>query len=258
MNIKIIVATHKKYRMPEESMYLPIHAGHIGKNDLGYIGDDTGDNISDRNWYYSELSAIYWAWKNLDADVIGVTHYRRHFTTRNWLSYHIKGKWNSIITQEQLEKILNNNDIVVAKRRNYLIETNESHYNNGHDNKEIPLMRNIIKERCPDYLSAYDAMWKRNWAHMFNMFIMKKDKFDQFCSWWFDIMFEYEKRIDMTGYEEKERRAFMDERMMDVWLIKNDYPYKELNVMYMEKQNWVKKIKNFLLRKFFVHHNIWD
>lgn len=46
MNIKILVATHKKYWMPEDSVYMPIHVGREGKEDLGYIGDNTGDNIS--------------------------------------------------------------------------------------------------------------------------------------------------------------------------------------------------------------------
>ena len=258
MNIKILVATHKKYRMPTDDIYLPIHAGKLGKEDIGYIGDDTGDNISDRNWYYSEVSAIYWAWKNLDADVIGVSHYRRHYTLSNKIEQFTKGKWNCILTGEQAQKLLENNDIVVAKKRWYLVETNKSHYSNGHNPKELDLMRQIINERCPEYVSAFDEMNNRRWAHMFNMFIMKRDKFNEFCEWWYDILFEFEKRHDMAGYQEKEKRAFIDERMMDVWLIKTGYSYKEIPVMYMEKQNRFKKIYFVFARKFFIHHNVWE
>lgn len=46
MDIKFLVATHKKYWMPKDEVYLPIHVGKAGKHDLGYIGDNTGDNIS--------------------------------------------------------------------------------------------------------------------------------------------------------------------------------------------------------------------
>ena len=46
MNIKIIVATHKKYKMPDDKIYMPLHVGREGKSDLGYQGDNTGDNIS--------------------------------------------------------------------------------------------------------------------------------------------------------------------------------------------------------------------
>ena len=77
--IKIIVATHKKYDMPKDSCYLPIHVGKEEKKDIGYIGDNTGENISKKNPYYCELTGMYWAWKNLNSDYVGLVHYRRHF-----------------------------------------------------------------------------------------------------------------------------------------------------------------------------------
>ena len=90
MNIKIIVATHKKYWMPSDGIYLPVHVGAEGKFDdkgepldLGYTKDNTGDNISDKNKQFCELTGLYWAWKNLgEADYIGLAHYRRHFTVK--------------------------------------------------------------------------------------------------------------------------------------------------------------------------------
>lgn len=52
-NIKILVATHKKYKMPADtSVYLPIHVGCEGKKNLGFQGDNSGENISDLNPYY--------------------------------------------------------------------------------------------------------------------------------------------------------------------------------------------------------------
>ena len=79
MNIKILVATHKKYDMPTERIYLPIHVGKAGKESLGYQGDDIGDNISWKNTSYCELTGVYWGWKNLQCDYIGLCHYRRYF-----------------------------------------------------------------------------------------------------------------------------------------------------------------------------------
>ena len=84
--VKIIVATHKKYEMPQDAMYLPLHVGAEGKTDqngnpldLGYQKDNTGENISNKNAAYCELTGLYWAWKNLDTDYTGLAHYRRHF-----------------------------------------------------------------------------------------------------------------------------------------------------------------------------------
>ena len=65
LDIKILIATHKKYWMPNNPCYLPLHVGRKGKQDLGYTGDDTGDNISSKNANFCELTGIYWAWKNL-------------------------------------------------------------------------------------------------------------------------------------------------------------------------------------------------
>ena len=59
MNIKVLVATHKQYWMPEDLVYMPIHVGRAGKFDIGYIGDHTGDNISDKNANYCELTGLY-------------------------------------------------------------------------------------------------------------------------------------------------------------------------------------------------------
>lgn len=76
---KIIVATHKAYRMPTDKMYIPIQVGAIGKDSIGYQRDDTGDNISILNPFFCELTGLYWAWRNIDADYIGLVHYRRLF-----------------------------------------------------------------------------------------------------------------------------------------------------------------------------------
>ncbi len=85
--VKIIIATHKKYKMPTDNMYLPLHVGAEGKKDkdgielnLGYIKDNTGENISELNSSFCELTGLYWAWKNLNSDYIGLAHYRRHFS----------------------------------------------------------------------------------------------------------------------------------------------------------------------------------
>lgn len=70
MDIKVIVATHKQYRMPSDNCYMPLHVGKQGKVDLGYLGDDSGDSISEKNGHYCELTGLYWAWKNLKSDYL--------------------------------------------------------------------------------------------------------------------------------------------------------------------------------------------
>ena len=84
------------------------------------------------------------------------------------------------------------------------------------------------------------------------MFIMKKDKFNGYCEWLFDILFELEKRLDISQYNQNDSRVFgfVSERLIDVWLETNSVKYKEIPCMFMEKQNWLVKGFNFLKRKF--------
>lgn len=246
-DIALIVATHKKYWMPEDDMYIPIHVGKEGKDDLGYIGDNTGDNISNKNANYCELTGLYWAWKNLDANYIGLVHYRRHFTDKK-----SKGSKNDkVLTKEQLNKILKKTDVILPTPRNYYIETNYSQYVHAHHAEDLDCTRDIIKEKYPEYIVAYEASMKKTYGHRFNMFIMKKDKFNSYCEWLFDILFELEKRLDISSYNKNDARVFgfVSERLLDVWVNTNRIKYIDQPYIFMEKQNWFIKGLNFIKRK---------
>lgn len=249
MNIKFLVATHKKYWMPKDEIYLPIQVGKEGKKDLGYIGDNTGDNISIKNSNYCELTAIYWAWKNLEADYIGLVHYRRYFTKHNFRNCEMKKR--DILSKKDFENIFKDVDIIVPDKRRYYIETNRSHYNHAHYKKDLNETENIIKEIYPEYSIAFNKVMNRTWAHMFNMFVMRKDYFGEYCEWLFTILFELERRIDISNYTVMEARVFgfISELLLDVWLETKQIKYKEVNVSFMEKQNWLKKGTLFLKRK---------
>ena len=79
-NIKILVSCHKPVCTPDSDLYLPVHVGSLGKETIpGCQRDDCGENISDRNFTFCEMSGQYWAWKNLEADYVGQCHYRRFF-----------------------------------------------------------------------------------------------------------------------------------------------------------------------------------
>lgn len=237
--------------MPSDKMYLPIQVGKEGKSELGYIGDNTGENISSKNPYYCELTGIYWAWKNLEADYIGLAHYRRHFTVHKQGNSE-EAKRASVLTQEELEKILLQYDVVVPNKRKYYIESNYSHYIHAHHKEGLDKVCEIIEARYPEYQTSCKRVMNRNWAHMFNMFVMKKFLFQQYCTWMFDILEEVERTVDISNYSASEARiyGYLSELMLDIWLEKNQIKYKELSVMFMEKQNWLIKGANFVKRKF--------
>lgn len=249
MNIKLIVAAHKSYRMPEDPMYLPVHVGRAGKDlDLGYQGDNEGTHISEKNASFCELTGLYWAWKNLDADYLGLCHYRRHFRGKPG-----GDKWDCILTASQAEELLKDADVLLPKRRNYYIETSYSQYIHAHPAEGLDLAFALAAAQGKAYEQAVETAKRRTWVHIYNMFIMKREILDDYCQWLFGILFQVEARLDTSGYSAYDKRVFgfLGERLLDVYLEANGIPYREVPVMFMEKQNWLKKGGAFLRRKFF-------
>ena len=235
MDIKIIVATHREYEMPEDKVYLPVFVGSaISDSPLPYQRDDEGINISAKNATYCELTGLYWAYKNLDADYIGLCHYRRLFKYKD-----------HILTYDDLDRILSSAAIVLSKKRHYYIETVYSQFIHAHDKESIDLAGKAIKENYPSYTEAFTAVMNRRSLHLYNMFIMKKEIFDDYCCFLFNILEYVEK--NMKVYDRL--LGYLGERLLDVFVTANKLDYVELKVMNKEKIDWPKKIYDFIMRK---------
>ena len=249
MNIKILVASHKETEMPKDGVYLPVHVGKAlnPDKDLGYQADDEGENISLKNPYYCELTAIYWAWKNLKADYIGLVHYRRHFCSKRK-----KTDWDSILTSEEAQNLCCKYDLILPKKRKLYIETVYSHYDHTFDGKQFDEARKIIASNTPEYLPAFDKVMNGRSLHLFNMFIMKRELFHLYCEWMFPILEKLEKCYDLKSMEPFQARLIgrVSERLLDVWVIKNNLSYKEIDYIYFGKKNFHKKVLGFIMAKF--------
>lgn len=255
--IRIIVAAHKPYQMPEDPMYLPLQVGAKGRESIGYQRDDEGENISELNPYFCELTGLYWAWKNLNADYLGLVHYRRHF------SFYPKPSdlWESVLTKKEIEPYLLKTKIFVPAKRKYYIETLYSHYAHTHFAVQLDTAREIIRQKYPNDLPACDKIFRRCWGYMFNMMIAEQELFSEYCTWLFDILFELRKKL---SEEEKKLDAYqarfygrISEILLNVWLesklqtgrIQKE-EIQEIPFIYMEKVNWKKKGTAFLKAKF--------
>ena len=265
--VKIIVAAHKAFRMPQDEMYLPLHVGAEGKKDqngqpldIGFVRDNTGDNISLKNPGYCELTGLYWAWKNLDADYIGLAHYRRHFSL-----HRKRDPFDGVLKYSELEPLLRNKRVIIPTKRRYYIESLYNHYKHTHYISQLDETRRIIEEKYPDYLPSFDRVVRRTWGHMFNMMIMERGLVDDYCRWLFDILFELEKRVkagmvEMPALSSFQARFYgrISEIIFNVWL---DYQLRtgrisrkdmyEIPCRFMEKVDWFKKIRGFLKAKYF-------
>lgn len=260
--IRIVIATHKKYRMPNDPMYLPLHVGAEGKTDqngkpldFGYQKDNIGDNISRLNPSFCELTGLYWAWKNLDADYIGLVHYRRYFGKQK-----SDDPFEDVLTQDEIAPMLGTVRVFVPKKRRYVIESLYSHYAHTHYAEQLDETRKILQEKYPEYLTDYDKVVHRTSGYMFNMMIMDRNDLDAYCNWLFDILFTLEGRIHMPDLSAYQGRFYgrISELIFNVWLAHqircgtlNPKEVKELPYMNMEKINWLVKGKAFLAAKFF-------
>lgn len=251
-NIKIIVATHKKYKMPSDDIYVPIHVGREQSKELGYIGDNTGENISNKNSFYCELTGLYWGWKNLECEYLGLVHYRRHLTNSNLLCRNKENKYDDIIGSKQIEKLLKEVDVILPSKRKYYIETIYSHYIHTLEGETLDETKVIIDEFYPEYSKSFEDVMNRRSAHMFNMFIMKKTILNDYCEWLFSILDKLEKRIDPSQYDSFHARYLgrISELLLDVWLDKNKIKYKEVPILEIENTNNMKRIVTFLKAKF--------
>lgn len=251
----ITIATHKHYNFPKDPGYMPIHVGKaISSLNLGILGDDTGDNISRLNPYFCELTAIYWMWKNVAADFYGLAHYRRYFCpVRNDSAIRINKK--PVASSQGLIHLLNSADIILAKKRNYWVETIQSHYGNAHYPEDLAALRDEISRRYPEYLAAFDKVHKGRTLSLYNMFVMRADHFSSYCTWLFPLLFSLTNKIDYINYGPYQRRVFgfLAERLLNVWVERNIHQerVRYLKVVNLEGERLLSKATNLLSRKFY-------
>lgn len=257
MDIKVAVATHKPYAMPEDSMYVPLKVGAALTGPIeNFATDDVNDNISEKNDRYCELTGLYFAWKNFDADVIGLVHYRRHFTMkkRSFIKKHDPMK--CVLTSLEASALLEKADIIVPKKRRYYIESLASHYSHCNDGAgHLQVARQVVAEKYPSYGPALDEVYNRSWGYMFNMFIMPRPLLDEYCRWLFTILEELERRLDISELSAFEKRLFgrVSEILFNAWiLVKQQEGVSVVEVPFFstEKVNWLKKGSAFLKAKF--------
>ena len=234
-----------------------MHVGSEGKNSIGFTPDNTGDNISSQNYTFSEMTGLYWAWKNLKCDYLGFVHYRRYFAAKSKFG---TADPEAALTGEEAQKLLFEHKILLPRRRKYYIETLYSHYAHTADGRHLDVAREIISRKCPEYIESFDEVMRQSWGWMFNMFIMPKIVADEYCEWVFGILFDLSGKVGIDNMNAFEMRypARVAELLFNVWInyqlrIGSINPENvfEIPYIYTEKINWPRKIIEFLTAKFF-------
>lgn len=216
------------YKISNEMIH-PIRCGacfdQINRNNIP--GDNTGDNISNKRNSYCELTVQYWMWKNIQAEYYGLCHYRRMLSFSD-IDYKAN-KRNQVIEEylneeickkyvldsiNEMEDKITPYDIVSAKPYDVRKKESPKGFTNSvrefwkaHDNvliyeKDIDFLEELIREYAAEY---YDDAKEYLDGYMFlgyNCFIMNKELFNELCEYEFSILEAFEKRVDMTNYED--------------------------------------------------------
>ena len=249
--MKILVCAHKDTFVKNDKLYIPIQVGKETSNcSLNFQGDNEGDNISKRNESYCELTAHYWAWKNLKEFDIGLCHYRRYFKLEDSLfstSTYVVSKedFQNIATNNSLKKIekyMSQYDIILPKswRLPWCIKRDFESI----CNEDYEILARVIKAKHPEYLKSFEKYSLGNRKTGYNMFITSKEVFIGYSKWLFDILFETEKHIKLSPYTYYRRIfGFMSEILLPVYCEKNRLKIKECPIYFISTED---KKNNFL------------
>lgn len=239
----VMICTHKDGFIYSGDGYLPIHCGRaVSSGIFAMIGDDTGDNISFKNKSYCELTAAYWAWKNLKTPHVGLCHYRRYFDfsgKRGWLQN------ERVVTEEEFmkcfcqgtewENLLAGNDLILPYPDIHAtsVEHDYAILYNGDDFRKL---RQVIYNTTPEYCEAFEEVASQNYFSHFNMFIMSRELFNSYCEWLFKVLAETEKNTTINHYNPEQMRiyGFMGERLLNIFVVHHKlkvkyYPILKIN-----------------------------
>lgn len=227
--------THKKFDVPENPMYQPLQVGRKGKEDLGYLGDDTGDEISDQNCYYSELTGLYWIYKNFDqADYVGICHYRRYLI----------GNDGHTFSEKQYEQLMQEYQIITTKQ----VELNYSYldaFSVNHNGAVLEETGKVIGEIYPEYAADFDRLVHQNRTYFGNICVLPINEFKKYAKWLFTIFFEVQKRVDLDAPDEYHRRVFgfISEFLLYVYTVHHQWKALECVVGMTGEKAEIREVK---------------
>ena len=240
-NVKVLISCHKESDVIRSECFVPVQVGTAlaGRELPDMLHDNEGENISELNPMYCELTAQYWAWKNLDLDYYGFCHYRRYFNLSdrmykedpygNIIEEYIdkytakKYAWND----DAVRALTSDYDIIITERKDisaspWRFKSSYEHYKKAPLllEKDYQMMLDIIDEKYPEYSDDAHKFAEGSVTCFCNMYILRKDLFFSYCEWMFDVLKEFCARTDMTHYSTEALRTpgHLSERLFNIYL----------------------------------------
>lgn len=239
-SVEIYVATHVKFQPPQNSIYIPLHVGREGKEDLGYLGDNTGNHISDLNYLYGELTGLFWIWQNVEyTDYVGICHYRRYFLNEE----------GRIMRKAEYLSLLKKYDAVIPVH----LEAEcpyEEHYGKAHNRRDLEAVERALLRLYPEYHETYRRIMTGTQFYSGNLMVTSLPLLKAYAEWLFQIFVEASEEIDVSTYDAYHRRVygFLSEQMFYVFLEANHLSYCEVPVGISQEKAETKELIDLLLK----------
>jgi len=234
--MEVYVATHKENKLISNNYLIPLHVGAAGKEGIaGYIRDDSGDNISSKNYAYSELTGLYWVWKNTTSEIIGLCHYRRYLCSQHidkdapYGMYEMDFATLELAMRPDPDGILfdlEKNDIVIPKQLNMHTYLDRHYLDDMKKPLNSPvfvLLNAIYNVRKDEFFAIRQFLSTSSFLHPCNIIIAKRHILNMYCEWLFPILFEFERL--MAGYPPEEMTrscGYMGEMLYTWWAHSRD------------------------------------
>lgn len=265
--VNLFMVYHKPTTLYKGDILTPIHAGRDvaftgskdGKmtvEDLSWleqnmIGDNIGKHISAKNRFFNEITVTYWIWKNCKASIVGLMHYRRIFDLRKLGKSQdyadITKKY--CLDKKTIKRLLSEYDLILPEKLNFGEQTLYQQYEKYHYITDLNIAFGVIKEKYPQMSKYADMLKIQTSGYFFNMLVARKDLFDKYAEFLFDILFETEKRLpprsERNIYQQR-IEAFLAERISNVYfnyLIGEEFiKVLEVPVVHLEPEYPVKRM----------------
>lgn len=177
----------------------------------GVLTDCTGEHISEKNRQYCELTALYWIWKNAGEDILGLSHYRRHFV--------LPDRWQDVMWANGIDGILPVPTCVQPSVA--------GNYRERHDPADWDYLMRYLEENCPKDHAAAAQVFAGNLYSPCNMFILRRGILDDLCCWMFPILDAVaEHGGEKADAYQNRYPGFISERLITLYFHKNREKYR--------------------------------
>lgn len=198
-------------------------------NDFDFLDNQGREEVSFKNHYYSELTALYWIWKNNNSKIVGFEHYRRLFLKMNFTIW----KYN-LLNRDDILRLLKRFDIILPKKSYLKKKSLLKHYiEAGHSKILMYKTLDILYAIDKEFKSKYQEILNNNVLYNHNIFIAPKHLMDGYFEWIFNIFERLEKDTEshLLTYRSF---GFLAERLFTLWVLSRNLKVKEI---YIKKIN---------------------